>query len=169
MPGILTQISERRNGDVSTSAAGVISSGILSLYPQSILAPRLAGYQAIADECRIDQVTVTLTPIYGNNCTGRVTLYLERDSTAAIVATVLLASDQRERFVGSIREPLRLMWRPQEPADREFELLNPGTVSKGIFYVKADQLADSAGVAIPNNTPIFTMTAVSLVTLRGRP
>lgn len=144
-----------------SSRFGVTPAGLL-------IAARLSAYQGVADEVRIDSVTVTLVPVFGMTASGRVAFYLERDPAAAAVATVELASDQREVVTGRPQQTLRLSWRPQEPADREFNLLNPGTVSLGLFTIVADSLANS-GVAVPIATNVFTARIVTRMTIRGRP
>lgn len=155
---------------VQTSADGVVSRTLSAIQPSGlILAARLAGYQAIYDECRIESVRVVLTPLYGTNTRGRVVMYVERDPTGAIVASVDLANDQREKVFGNLYTPISINWRPQEPDDHAFNLLNPGTTSLGSFFIKADSLQDGAGATIVNASTVFTATLYVTVTLRGRP
>jgi len=155
---------------IATTGAGVCTNAALTITPSVlVVAARLAGYQAIYDEVRIDKIHVTLHPILGSTTAGRVAFYLERDPAAGAVGSVALALGQRELAQGSIRNTLSLNWAPQEPADWEFNLLNPGTVSLGKFVVMADSLADGAGVALPNATTMYTADIRVAMTLRGRP
>ncbi len=155
---------------VIAAAAGTISQSFAISPAGLLLAARLAGYQTLADEVRIDLANVVLTPVLSRTAPGRVTMYIERDPTAAVVATVDLASDQRERFVGSVRDPLSLTWRPQEPDDLQFNLLNPGTTSLGKFCVVGDSIKRSDGVtATVGGELVFTAQIRVAMTLRGRP
>lgn len=169
---MFTSIREVQAVQVITSAgtAGTISSTIAVVDPAgSILAARLTGYRALADECRIDSMSVTLSPVYGKSSNGRVAMYIDRDPSSAIVASVERASDQREKVIGLLSETLSLTWRPQEPADRGFELLNPGTTVLGYFRIVADTLSDGGGTAIPVSTLTHTATIRVNFTIRGRP
>ncbi len=132
-----------------------------------LLAARLAGYQAVADEVRIDRVDVEYQPVLGRSGSGRVGAYIERDPTAAAVATVELASDQREAVSGNVSMPYVLHWRPQEPADREFNLLNPGSTALGKVILLGSVIADS-GTAV-NNYVVFIKRVHVWMTIRGRP
>jgi len=166
----LTRIREIYTLNFATTGAGAASGTVRVVsIAQLLLTARLNGYQAVADEVRIDHVTVQLYPVYGTAAAGQVALYLERDATAAVVASFALASDQREKVVGSIRDRLSLDWVPQEPDDYDFNLLNPGTVAKATFYLVGANLADGGGTAIPNATTIFTTRVITDFTLRGRP
>jgi len=168
---VLQQVKEAYSGQVqiSGSVAGTISF-TKALQPSTILlAARLAGYQALADQIRIDKVTLKLNPIYGSSASGRVTCYIERDPTAAIVASVDLANDQREVVRGKFSSPMSITWRPQQPTDYSFNLLNPGTVSLGTIYVIGDALKDTTGTTAAVSTNAFSYTVVTWFTLRGRP
>lgn len=167
---VLQQVHETHSIPIQTTAGGVCSTLISAIQPSGlVLAARLAGYQAIFDECRIDFIKVTISPLYGSNTRGRVCVYVERDPAAAIVATVDLANDQREKVFGSLYTPLSIGWRPQEPTDHAFNPLNPGTVSLGSLFFKADSLLDGAGAAIAQASTISTVTIQVAMTLRGRP
>lgn len=133
-----------------------------------MLAARLTGYQALADEYRIDLASLTLQPLHGSNSSGRAVLYIERDPLAAAVATVELASDQRERVILSARDTASLSWRPQEPADKEFQLLNPGTTSLGSFKVVGDGFYVQGAIPAAAVT-IWTAVFRVALTIRGRP
>ncbi len=167
-PRVLQQVLEVTSNVFPTTGLGVLSQTV-GIDPVSLLlAARLTGYRALADEVRIDLVSMTLDPIHGTSSSGRAVMYIERDPTAAIVGTVDLASDQRERVIGSVRDRLSLTWRPQEPTDREFNLLNPGTTSLGSFQVLCDNVYVQGTIA-PNSTPIWTRVIRVALTIRGRP
>jgi len=143
-------------------------SDITTISPAGLLlAARLAGYRAVADEVRIDQVDVEYQPCLGRAGSGRIGAYIERDSTAAAVATVELASDQRESVSGNVSVPYVLHWRPQEPADREFHLLNPGSTALGQFIFLGTAIFD-ANTAV-NNYVAFIKRVHVRMTIRGRP
>lgn len=164
----LQNIGERRNGTVQTTGIGVFT-GTFALDPAVLItAARLAGYQAVADEVRLDSIVFNYVPHLGSTAGGRLALYIDRDPAAAAVATVSAAKDQREVVSGCVRDHLSLTWRPQEPDDRQFNLLNPGTTSLGSFVLIGDALTD-AGVALPNGTIFGTTEYVVRMTLRGRP
>lgn len=162
----LQQIHERTTS-IGASAAGTLSQSWLISPAALITAARIAGYRAIADEVRIDLVRCELVPILGSASTGRTVLYIERDATAAAVATVTLANDQREKVAGQIHSPLSLSWRPQEPMDLEFNLLNPGTTALGHFTVIGDNITDAAAAAFTGSC--YTVQFFIAMTLRGRP
>lgn len=126
-----------------------------------MLAARLAGYQALRDQIRIDRVRITLHPIFGADTEGQTAIYVERDPTAAVVATVALASDQFESKTGHVYMPLSLEWIPQQPTDRTFNLLNPGTVVLATVFVY--------GASMPASLPVYNYTVELWATLRGRP
>ncbi len=139
-----------------------------ALTPAGLLLPaRLTGYRAVADEVRLDRVDIEYIPVLGKSGSGRCAAYIERDSTAAAVATVILASDQRESVAGAVSQKLVLRWRPQEPLDREFNLLNPGTVSLGNVFLLGTTLADS-GAALSNYV-VYIKKIHVWMTIRGRP
>ncbi len=127
----------------------------------TMLAARLAGYQALRDQIRIDRVRVTLHPIQGADTEGQTAIYVERDPTAAVVATVALASDQFECKTGHVYNELAIEWTPQQPTDRNFNLLNPGTVVLANVYVY--------GASMPSSAAIYNYTVELWATLRGRP
>lgn len=168
---VLQQIKESYSGQVqvSGSVAGTIAF-TKALQPSTvILAARLAGYQALADQIRLDRVLLSLKPLYGTSASGRVTAYVERDPTAAIVSTVDLANDQREVVRKRFSQELQIMWRPQQPTDFQFNLLNPGTVSLGTIYVIGDALKDTTGATAAVSTNAYSYTVTTWFTLRGRP
>jgi hypothetical protein len=170
MTAVMQSITDCKTAALPTSGAGVVSNSAFTITPSALLAAaRLAGYQSLADEIRLDHIKFTLSPVYGNNAAGRMCLYIERDSAAAIVGTVNAAMDQRELSSGGLKDKLSITWRPQEPLDHEFNLLNPGTVSLGKFCIIGENLADGAGVAIPNATVIYTIKVDLRFTIRGRP
>jgi len=106
-------------------------------------------------------VRVTLHPISGADTEGQTAIYVERDPTAAVVASVALATDQFESATGHVYQTLTLDWMPQHPTDRNFNLLNPGTVVLATMYVY--------GASMPATTAIYNYTVELWATLRGRP
>ena len=135
-----------------------------------LLSSRLAGYMAVADEVRLDRVDIEFIPVLGRGASGRCAAYIERDPTAAAVATVDLASDQRESVAGNASQKFVLHWRPQEPLDREFNLLNPGTVSLGSVILLGTQLADpGVPTADMPNRFVYMKKIHVWMTIRGRP
>jgi hypothetical protein len=164
---LFQSIRERTTTAVTSIAGGSIATS-LGISPATIItAARLTGYRAIADEIRIDYIRLNLTPILGAASTGRTVLYVERDPNAAIVATVALADDQREKVIGRVNTPLSICWRPQEPTDREFQTLNPGSHSLGTFQIVSDQITDATATAFVGNC--YSQQLLVYATLRGRP
>ncbi len=90
-------------------------------------------------------------------------MYLERDPAAAVVATQALALDQREVVTCPMWQSTKLVWRPQEPADKAFELLNPGTTGLGTMF-----LLGGNSTATPN-VQVGFLTVEVWATIRGRP
>jgi hypothetical protein len=154
---------------ISTTGVGVVALQI-NTSPQGLLLPsRLTAYQALADEVRLDQCSLTLIPILGKSVGGRVTVYIERNLGMGPVATVDLANDQREVVASSLRNVINIKWSIQSPFDKSFNALNPGSTAMCRFFVVGDNLQSDAGVAVPNATQIFTARLVSNWTVRGRP
>jgi hypothetical protein len=162
-----TQQIHERYTTTAVSSASILTISYNISPAALLLAGRLAGYQAIADEVRIDFVRTTLTPVLGASSSGRSALYIERDPAAALVATVNLADDQRERVVGRVHQPLQISWRPQEPDDLQFNLLNPGTVSLGKIGLVGDNITD-ANAANYSGT-VYNVQFLVVMTVRGRP
>ncbi len=158
----LEQHIVERTTITSTSTAGGALAETWNVRPSSlILAARLTGYQALRDEIRLDRVRVTLNPVLGSSAVGNACLYLERQTGEAVVGTTQLAMDQQEEVHGHVAKKLVLDWLPKEPADFEFELLNPGTVAKAIFYF--------VGSGVAASTLHYYVTIDVWATLRGRP
>ncbi len=153
----------------NTTAAGVVST--LSELRPAILIPatRLAGYQAVYDEIRIDRVVITWVPLYGAGAGGRICVYIDRDITDGTVATVDLAVGQQEKIFVPFSRGGTMTWIPREPTDREFQPLNPGTVSLARIHIIGESLTDGSAVAIPNATDSGTLHCVTYATVRGRP
>jgi hypothetical protein len=162
-----TQQIHERYTTTAVSSASILTISYNISPAALLLAGRLAGYQAIADEVRIDFVRTTLTPVLGASSSGRSALYIERDPAAALVATVNLADDQRERVVGRVHQPLQISWRPQEPNDLQFNLLNPGTVSLGKFGLVGDNITDAN--AANYSGVVYNVQFLVAMTIRGRP
>lgn len=161
--GILQRIVEE-TVDVATTTAGGIIGFQYALKPADlILAARLAGLRALHDEIRIDRVRVRLEPQLGANCVSTTAMYIERDPTAAVVGTIQLAASQFESVSGPLNRPLELTWRPQQPSDLEYHLLNPGTVSLGTIYALGGSSAVTASV------PAYLIRVTLYATVRGRP
>jgi hypothetical protein len=148
-----TQVASTAGGllaqTVPVSPAGLVSSG------------RLTGLQALRDQARINRVKISLRPMRGTDSEGLCCLYIERDPTAAVVATTALACDQFERAIGQAWNSVVLEWRPQQPTDLVFGLLNPGTsVLANIFLV---------GTGFEASYNAYEMIVEAWFTLRGRP
>jgi len=158
--GALTQIHERNTIAIASTASGTLSE-TFAVSAGNILAARLAGYRAIYDQVRIDRFRVTFVPRLGTGQTGNIAIYIERDPTAAIVATLELASDQFEVVRGPARAPLALDWLPQQPTDHQFNLLNPGTVILSSIMLVG---AGCSATAIQGDVTLELWT-----TMRGRP
>jgi len=166
----LQKVTESFSQNILTTGAAVGSITLAAIDPAGLLlATRLTGYRALADEVRIDEVQFHLKPVYGSSSSGRCCMYIERDPTAAIVASVSLAQDQREQRSFALYEPASITWRPQEPADYEFNLLNPGTTSLGSVFLVADTMQVPAGTNLPNGTIMYTLTITVKMVIRGRP
>jgi hypothetical protein len=127
-----------------------------------LLGSRLTGYQALRDQIRIDKVVLSFRPIASTSTSGLGVLYIERDPSAAVVGNFSLALDQFEVATASSWQPMSLTWRPQQPSDREFQNLNPGTVSLGTFFETG---AGHGAAALP----LWEVTVKLWATLRGRP
>jgi hypothetical protein len=163
------KLYERSSSILETTAVGGLSLTVASVSPASLIsAAHLTGYQAIRDECRIDRVRVSLYPIFSGTTSGRVALYLERDSAASISASYDLAQEQLELAFGRLTDPLVLEWHPQEPLDREFQTLNPGTRVHANYFIVADALAAN-GAPLAINYFVFEAIVETWATLRGRP
>jgi hypothetical protein len=160
---LLQRIDERTDLTISSDGAGNISAGYAINAANLIIAARLAGYQAIRDQFRIDRVRFTLIPsLSASTGVGRVAHYIERDGTAAAVANVNLASDQLESSVDVSWKPQVLEWFPQQPSDLAFYVLNPGTTTALATYF-------IVGTGLPATTVIYTLRIEVRMTLRGRP
>jgi hypothetical protein len=146
----------------ASSGAGAIAQSIPIRPSSLLLAARLAGYQALRDEIRIDSVRVEWLPLLSASTgTGTVCMYIERDPAAAIVASTTLAMDQLEQSNASGWKPINIRWGPQQPSDFAFNLLNPGTVSLGTVQFVGGGLPATAACGLIR----ITLSA----TLRGRP
>jgi hypothetical protein len=166
---LMERIYERTSITVGGTGTGVASATLFNVSPAGLIsASRLSGYQALRDDVRIDRVRVTLRPTVRGTCTGRCALYVERDPTEPLSATVPLAMDQFELCYGNVDQELVLEWRPQEPLDLEFQPLNPGTSVLAAFNLVADTLT-AGGLALGAASVIFSGTAEVWATLRGRP
>lgn len=158
---VVERVYERNTTLISSNGAGQVSLTVPVSAAGLMLAARLAGYQALRDQVRIDRVKITLHPINGTDSEGQTCVYVERDPTAAVVATVALASDQFESRTASSWQPLSIEWYPQQPTDLNFNLLNPGTVVLSNVYVY--------GASLPASLPAYNVTVESWLSLRGRP
>lgn len=162
--GCLQTIVEETVDTISTSAGGLITGTIYQIRPVDlILASRLSGLQALHDEVRIDRVRLELVPQLGMNTVSTTAMYIERDPSAAVVGSIELAASQFEVVMGPLNKSLVITWRPQQPSDREFHRLNPGTVSLGSIFV----LGGSAGVTA--SVPAYLARVTLFATVRGRP
>lgn len=151
-----------RTTTLLSSTAGYLVTQTVSISPAGIFsAGRLTGYQALRDQCRIEWVKVTLTPIFGADTEGQTGLYIERDPTAAALTGIPNVADQFESAVANVYRRLTITWTPQQPTDRLFNPLNPGTVVLAHVYVY--------GASIPASSPAYNMIVESMCTLRGRP
>jgi hypothetical protein len=158
----LERVYETYTATTITSNASGISAASWVISPAGLLlAARLTGYQAIRDQMRIDKVQIVIHPMASASTPGLIVMYVERDPTAAVVATPVLALDQFEVRSAQSWKPLQVDWKPQAPSDKEFQNLNPGTVSKGTFFL--------LGNGAPVTTPIANATVHVWATLRGRP
>ncbi len=157
----LQSIYERNTTLLNSDATGHVTSNVPVSPAGTMLAGRLTGYQALRDQCRIEMVRVTLHPITGTDTEGMVGMYIERDPTAAIVATVALIADQFESSVAQAWKTNSVVWHPQQPTDRTFNLLNPGTVVLANIY--------TYGASFPASIACYNVTVELWATLRGRP
>lgn len=157
----LLSIYERQSSVVNSDAGGLIAGTVPISAAGLISAGRLAGYQALRDQIKIIRVTVTLAPFSGTGSTGRTVVYVERDPTAAVVGSVYLASDQFESRSAMAWEQNALTWRPQQPTDYLYNLLNPGTVVLANMYLKGSGYAAT--------TACYTQIIEVWAVLRGRP
>lgn len=158
---VIQKVYERNTTILASDAAGHVTMTIPVSPAGILLASRLSGYQALRDQARIDRVRVTLSPINGTDTEGQTAIYIERDPTAAIVATVALAADQFESEHKNVWKPLSLLWTPQQPSDHTYNLLNPGTVVLANIYIY--------GASIPATVNCYNVTVESWISLRGRP
>jgi hypothetical protein len=147
---------------ITSSAVGALNYQVNVSPAGLLLAARLAGYQALRDQIRIDRVVVCLIPTQSASTgTGQTAIYIDRDPTAATVANLALACDQFEKVHDVNWRPLVLTWRPQQPVDRTFNNLNPGTVSLATFNVVGNQM--------PASSQVYMQEVTVYATLRGRP
>ncbi len=160
---------EKNSIQITTNAASTISTS-QAVSTSLILASRLTGLQALYDEGRIDRVKVTLKPCIGRNAFGRVTLYIERDTSDAIASTAEIAANNFESVNKHVSSSFELTWLPQEPADREFQSLSAftslaffGIVGTGLTY------GDAASTSIPLGAEGYQAVIESWWTVRGRP
>jgi hypothetical protein len=147
----------------STSGGGLVAISIALTPSAMFTAARLAGLRALHDEIRFDRVTMELIPQLGANTVSTTALYIERDPTAAVVGTIELAASQFESVNGPLNRPIALTWRPQQPQDRAFNLLNPGTVSLGTFY------GVGGSATVTPSVPAYLIHIHVWATVRGRP
>jgi Zn-dependent M16 (insulinase) family peptidase len=147
---------------ISSNGTGLVSSSIDLDPAVLILAARLAGYQALRDEIRIDGVKAIYEPyLSASTGTGSLAMYIERDPTAAIVASYALASSQYESTTFRSWDNGTIVWRPQQPSDYAFNLLNPGTVKLGKIQI--------VGQGLPVSVDVGATRILLSATLRGRP
>jgi hypothetical protein len=158
---VFEDIYERDTFYIASDAGGAVASTKVISPAGLILAARLTGYQALRDQVRIKKVQVHLKPIASASTPGLGVLYIERDPAAAVVATPQLALDQFEVTSCQAWNALSLTWKPQQPSDRAFQNLNPGTTSLGSFYL--------LGTGFTVSAPIWNMTVKIWAVLRGRP
>jgi len=158
---VIERVYERNTFLVNADGAGHVAMTIPVSPAGLLLATRLAGYRALRDQMRIDRVVVTLHPINGTDTEGQVGVYVERDPTAAVVGSVPLVADQFESVVGQAFKTISLEWLPQQPTDREYLLLNPGTDVLSNIYVY--------GASFPASLATYNVTVESWTSLRGRP
>lgn len=159
----LERIYERYTTIVNSTVTTGASNASWVISPAGLLlAARLAGYQALRDQIRIDRVKLKFHPIASTSTSGLGVLYIERDPAATVVGSFSLALDQFEVASASSWQPMSLLWRPQQPTDRLFQNLNPGTTSLGTFF----ETGAGHGVAA---LPIWEVTVCLWATLRGRP
>jgi hypothetical protein len=158
---VLTTVTEHYT-QVITSDAGGGYSNTFNVSPAGLLlAARLTGYQALHDQVRIDRVVASLRSLVSTSTSGLMVLYIERDPAAAAAGTVPLALDQFEVSSGNAWRCFSHSWRPQQPTDRVFNLLNPGTVALSRIAL--------VGSGFPNSTPVFELKLTVWCTMRGRP
>lgn len=158
---VLDEIYERDTFYIASDAGGLVANTKTCSPAGLMLAGRLTGYQALRDQIRIDRVRVEMKPIASASTGGLAALYIERDPSAAVVATPQLALDQFEVTSCQAWAKMMLTWTPQQPSDKAYQNLNPGTTSLGSFYL--------IGSGFPASTPIWNMTVKLWATLRGRP
>jgi hypothetical protein len=152
---------ERYTVGLTSDASGNVAATVPVSPAGLVLAARLTGLQALRDQARIDHVRITIRPFLGTDSEGMWVLYTERDPAAAVVATMPLALDQFEVASGRAWDKVVLDWKPQQPTDLLYGLLNPGTVVLSNIYVKAS--------ALPVSIPAAEMVVEAWFTLRGRP
>lgn len=159
---VFTQVVEHYTSAITSTAVGTLSYQVNVSPAGLLLASRLTGYQALRDQVRIDRVIISLIPTQSASTgTGQTAIYIDRDPTAAIVANLALACDQFEKVHDVNWRPLVLCWRPQQPVDRTFNNLNPGTVSLATFNVVGNQM--------PASSQVYMQEVTVYATLRGRP
>lgn len=165
---VLENIYEKSTINLATTGVGAYSGTIAIGSPAGLIsAGRLAGYQALRDDIRLDRVKMTFTPYYRGTSRGLVAAYIERVPTEAVSATLTLASDQLECKTVALSEGFSLSWSPQQPSDREFQPLNPGTVALFDLDCVGSGL-EGNGVALPSGTAFMWVTVETWSTLRGR-
>jgi len=165
---MLQPVYERNTTQLSINGSS-FATGTVVLAPDPMIeATRLGGYQALHDEIRIDHITFTLRPRMGASASGVTCMYIDRDPASTIASDEMLATDQYEAVADHVSRPLVVHWRPQEPADREFNLLDPGTVSLGNLFVISNQIAGPAGTLLTSGVA-YDLTTEVWFTVRGRP
>ncbi len=152
---------ERSTITVTSNASGVVAQTIAVSPSGLISAGRLAGYVALRDQIRINRVRVNIHPTQGADTEGISVLYIDRDPAAATVGSVSLALDQFERSSGAAWADYSLTWKPQQPTDHNYNLLNPGTVTLANIYL--------LGSYFPSSTLVMDVSVEVWFTLRGRP
>jgi len=165
------RVFEKSTLYVTTKADGTLTTFSVAGDPAGLLiASRLTGYQALRDDCRIDKVVFDFVPLFHGTTGGEVAFYIEREVSESVVATLPLACDQFECAHGQFGDCLSLTWVPQQPSDKVFQPLNPGTSPLfNIYGVESSAGLSQNGTSISTAQQIYTVTISTWMTLRGRP
>jgi len=165
------RVFEKNTLYVTTKSDGTLSNFVINGDPAGLLiASRLTGYQALRDDCRLDKVVLDFVPLFHGTTGGEVAFYIERETAESVVTTLPLACDQFECSHGQFGDCLSLTWVPQQPSDKIFQPLIPGTVPLFSVYgvVNTAGLSQN-GTGISTAQQIYTVTVSTWMTLRGRP
>jgi hypothetical protein len=166
------RVVEKNTFKVSCSTTGQLSSApVVGGDPAGLLiSSRLTGYQALRDDCRIDKVVFDFVPLYSGTVCGEACFYLERQVSDPVVGTLELACDQFEATHAVFGRSQSITWLPQQPSDRVFQSLNPGTTQLFLLYgvANSDGLG-SNGAPFTGVREVYTVTVTTWMTLRGRP